>query len=381
MPNGNRFAGPEWVTAQTFELLAKGGIRKGMCECELLLGESRVRKRGHLFQRNRFTGARRALFSNFGFGRPNMNQVETLMAKVSRLAAAGATARERGDEVAAEQNFHGAFALAMQVSRVVFIPGSNPTRVDVLRTAARLALEIGRVAEARRTMDEAFALDACASDAEEWRQLQEISSWPDAWLIAAVRRDPPDTEALDELAERHWKALFARCRLLTLNFDHANDLGQEAWCRVLRARYSLKPGGNLPAYLATVATNLWRDRHRSARRAGPLANERMLALDAPLSDADGQTVALGDVLPDLNGLQTQEHAMLAMDIDQALERLTPQLRDVLVARYIIGESCAEIGRRYGRTEQTISSWVRAAVREMQIYFEEQNSAVERKEVR
>ena len=87
----------------------------------------------------------------------------------------------------------------------------------------------------------------------------------------------------------------------------------------------------------------------------------MLALDAPLSDADGQTVALGDVLPDLNGLQTQEQAMLAMDIDQALERLTPQLRDVLVTRYIIGESCAEIGRRYGRTEQTISSWVRAAV--------------------
>jgi RNA polymerase sigma factor (sigma-70 family) len=310
-----------------------------------------------------------------------MNQTETLMAKVSRLSAAGTAARQQGDEVAAEQNFHEAFELAMQVSRVVSISGANPAQVDALRTAACLALEIGRVAEARRTMEEAFELDASASDAEEWKQLQVISSWPDAWLIAAVRRDPPDTEALDELAERHWKALFARCQLLTLNFDKANDLGQEAWCRVLRARHSLKPGGNLPAYLATVATNLWRDRHRWARRAGPLADERMLALDAPLSDGDGQTVALGDVLPDLNGVQTQEHAMLALDIDQALERLGPQLRDVLVARYIIGESCAEIGRRYGRTEQTISSWVRAAVREMQNYFEEQNSAAEQTEAR
>jgi RNA polymerase sigma factor (sigma-70 family) len=310
-----------------------------------------------------------------------MNQAETLMATVSRLASVASTARGRGDEVAAEQNFHEAFELAMQASRVVFVPGSNPTQVEVLRTAARLGLEIGRVADAGRLMEEAFAVDDCASDAEEWKQLQDISSWPDAWLIAAVRRDPPNAEALDELAERHWKPLFARCQLLTVNFDKANDLGQEAWCRVLRARHSLKPGGNLPAYLATVATNLWRDRHRSARRAGPLADERMLALDAPLSDADGQTVALGDVLPDLNGLQTQEHAMLALDIDQGLERLTPQLRDVLVARYIIGESCAEIGRRYGRTEQTISSWVRAAVREIQNYFEEQNSAAERKETR
>ena len=378
MPNGNRFAGSEWVAAQTFEMLAKGGIRKGACECELPLEEVRVGKgRRHLLQRNRFAGTRGALFP----GRPIMSQAETLMAKVYRLAAAGAAAREKGDELAAEQHFHGAFELAMQASGVVFIPGSKPTRVNVLRNATRLALEIGRVAEARHTMDEAFALDPCASEAEEWKQLQDICSWPDAWLIAAVRRDPPDTEALDELAERHWKGLFARCQLLTLNFDKASDLGQEAWCRALRARHTLKPGGNLPAYLARVATNLWRDRHRSARRAGPLAEERMLALDAPLSDADGQGVALGDVLPDLNGLQTQEHAMLALDIDQALERLTPQLRDVLVARYIIGESCAEIGRRYGRTEQTISSWVRAAVRAIQIYFEEQNSAAEGKEAR
>jgi len=381
MPNGNRFAGSEWVAAQSFELPVKKGIRNDVCDCERPLGESHLRKRGRLFQKNRFARARGALFRNFSFGKPIMNQAETLMAKVIRLAAAGATARGRGDEVAAEQNFHEAFGLAMQASRVVFVPGSNPTQMEVLRTAARLGLEIGRVADAGRLMEEAFAVDDCASDAEEWKQLQDISSWPDAWLIAAVRRDPPDTKALDELAERHWKPLFARCQLLTLNFDKATDLGQEAWCRVLRARHSLKPGGNLPAYLATVATNLWRDRYRSARRAGPLADERMLALDAPLSDGDGQTVALRDVLPDLNGVQTQEHAMLAMDIDQALERLTPQLRDVLVSRYIAGESCAEIGRRYGRTEQTISSWVRAAVREMQNYFEEQNSAAEPKETR
>ena len=72
----------------------------------------------------------------------------------------------------------------------------------------------------------------------------------------------------------------------------------------------------------------------------------------------------------LAALRAQEQTILALDIDRALERLTPRLRDVLVARFLTGESCAEIGRRYGRTEQTISSWVREAIREMKLQLEE-----------
>src|SRR5688500_15338220 len=89
------------------------------------------------------------------------------------------------------------------------------------------------------------------------------SSWPDTRLIEAVRRDPPDTAALDVLADRYRRPLYGRCRLLTLDHDRASDLAQEAWCRVLRARHALRPDGNFPAYLATTAMNIWRDRHRS----------------------------------------------------------------------------------------------------------------------
>jgi hypothetical protein len=34
------------------------------------------------------------------------------------------------------------------------------------------------------------------------------------------------------------------------------------------------------------------------------------------------------------------------------------------------ESCAEIGRRHGRTEQTISAWVREGVRQMKRCLED-----------
>ena len=223
--------------------------------------------------------------------------------------------------------------------------------------------------EDRRLMDNARAANPSAEQLTEWGRLLDVASWQDEWLIAAVRRDPPDVAALDALAERYWKPLFGRCQMLTLNPEKARDLAQQAWYRVLRARRTLKPDGNFPAFLATVATNLWRDSHRSARRAGPLADHRLASLDATFPTASGESAMLADTLPDLNALRAEERSTLALDIDQALEQLTPLLRDVVVSRLLNGESCAVIGRRYGRTEQTISAWLRQAVRELRRYLE------------
>jgi RNA polymerase sigma-70 factor (ECF subfamily) len=192
----------------------------------------------------------------------------------------------------------------------------------------------------------------------------------DSWLIAEIRLDPPDSSALDELVNRYWKPLYGRCHLLTSDPEKAKDLAQDAWCRLLRARHSLKPDGNFPAYLMTVATNLWRDSQRHARRAGPLAEQRLASLDAGLHDGEGATLVLADALPNLGAIESEEAARLRLDIDEALGRLTPRLRDVLVARFIAGESCAEIGRRYHRTEQSVSGWVREAIREMKLHLED-----------
>jgi RNA polymerase sigma-70 factor (ECF subfamily) len=241
-------------------------------------------------------------------------------------------------------------------SSLFSLPGIEPIEV-----AVKKLLPLERV--------ESRAAKFSEPSAEDRRGARQVDA-EDSSLISRIRRDPPDPAALDELVGRYWKRLFGRCHLLTLNPDKANDLAQDAWCRVLRARHSLKPEGNFPAYLVTVATNLWRDSQRHARRAGPLAEHRIASLDAPLPEAEGETFVLADALPDWAASQSEEAARLRLDIDEALGRLSPMLRDVLVARFIAGESCAEIGRRYGRTEQTVSGWVRAAVREMKLHMED-----------
>jgi RNA polymerase sigma factor (sigma-70 family) len=197
------------------------------------------------------------------------------------------------------------------------------------------------------------------------------STWPDSWLINAVRRDPPDEEALNTLVERYWKPLYGRCRMLTLDPDTARDLAQECWLRVLKARHSLRPDGHFQAYVITIATNLWRDVNRAAVRAGEMADNRVASLDSATHPGDDESISLGNIVADPHTLSSDDQLLLEMDLDHALARLEPRLRDVLIARYVIGESAAEIGRRYDRTEQAVTGWIREATRQMKIFLGEE----------
>jgi RNA polymerase sigma-70 factor (ECF subfamily) len=199
------------------------------------------------------------------------------------------------------------------------------------------------------------------------------STWPDAWLISAIRRDPPDEEALNALVDRYWKKLYARCRMLTVDADSANDLAQDSWLRVLRARHSIEPGGNFQAYIIAIATNLWRDKNRSAVRAGPVADSRIASLDAPVAADEGESLPLINVVADPHTLAADDQILLEMDLDNALSRLDPRLRDVLISRFVTGESAAEIGQRYGRTEQSVTGWIREATTQMKIYLGDERS--------
>ena len=297
-------------------------------------------------------------------------EIESVIRHLGGLESSAAAARKAGNESRADEYLNEGFGVALKAVKGWADALPKPHHLEILKQTVRLALECGEAIEARRLINEALAVDASIKFSDDWEQFRDTAAWPDVWLVAAVRRDEPDAAALDVLANRYWKPLFARCHLLTLNHEKANDLAQQAWCRLLKARQGLKPGGNFPAYLMTVATNLWRDSQRAARRAGPLSDDQIASLDQALSaDDDGDAVLL-DVLPDLNSLKEKERTLLKLDIDRALARLTPHLREVLIARFITGESCAEIGLRYERTEQTVSGWVREAIREVKLYFEE-----------
>src|SRR6267154_1123744 len=132
------------------------------------------------------------------------DRIENLMSQAASLGSLGAVARQQGEEAAADAHFREAFCLAQEAANRATDGGSNPARLDALRVAAGFALDCGEVLEARRLMDEALSAEASTKFAEEWAQLRDVTAWPDTWLIAAVRRDPTDVQALDALADRYW---------------------------------------------------------------------------------------------------------------------------------------------------------------------------------
>ena len=186
----------------------------------------------------------------------------------------------------------------------------------------------------------------------------------DAMLVEAIRSEPMDVVALDRLVRRHGAEFLQRCRRLTGNREAAHDLMQETWCRVLAARHRLDPDRGVAGYLMLTAKNLWRDWNRTARRGHGGSVRREQSLDASWSATEESGCVLAEVLPDPQTLDREEHIHRGMDLARGLAALPPRLREVMIARFHRGETAAHIARRYGRTQQTVTSWLRQGIREL-----------------
>ncbi|HYD85433.1 MAG TPA: sigma-70 family RNA polymerase sigma factor, partial [Opitutus sp.] len=271
----------------------------------------------------RFCGARA-----FDANAPATSEIEALFSRIAALATVASNARQSGDESTAMEHFRNAIALASAALEINSFAEGDLARRRVAGVMMCLALSCGEADAARSHMTGLERLSGPTAEIDGWAELRDIELWPDAWLVAAIRRDPPDGESLEALAARYWRPLFGRCEMLTLHREKAADLAQEAWRRVLRNRHALKPGGNFPAYLHRVATNIWRDGHRASRRAGNMAEDRLASLNAPISLEDGTAFSLGDAIPDLRSMDAEQQRSLMADIDHALGLLAPHLREV-----------------------------------------------------
>jgi len=129
--------------------------------------------------------------------------------------------------------------------------------------------------------------------------------------------------ALNALMDRHAAGVFHfLCRMLG-NEDDANDLAQESFVRVYRARESYQPAQKFSTWLFTIAANLarnqlrWRSRHPN------------VSLDAE-SESTEQT--LGDTLPAATSTphQAADEAERAQRVRAAVQALPGDLREAIV---------------------------------------------------
>lgn len=194
------------------------------------------------------------------------------------------------------------------------------------------------------------------------------STWPDARLINAIRREPPDRESLNTLVDRYWKPLYARCFMLTLDAEDARGLAQESLLRIVISRHSIQPDRPFQVHVITIATDLWRNINCGALRAELLADSDAASVGSAANLGKDESITLAETLADARALSFDDELRLEMDLDQALVRLEPRLRDVLIACLIDGDSAAEIGQRYHCSEQSVTGWIREAIGQISAFL-------------
>ncbi len=161
-----------------------------------------------------------------------------------------------------------------------------------------------------------------------------------------------DAELLRAMFAEHGDALYAHAlRLASGDRQRAEDLVQETLLRAWRHPEALDPDrGSVRAWLFTTARNLsidsWR---RRSVRVGEVVTDALP--EAPSDDETDRTVE-------------------AWLIAEALARLSPLHREVLVECFYQGRSVAEAAARLGVPPGTVKSRTHYALRSLRLVLEE-----------
>lgn len=139
---------------------------------------------------------------------------------------------------------------------------------------------------------------------------------PDVRLMLAVQQD--DASAFEELMIRFQGRVLSLLRHIVGDRDQAEDLTQEVFLRVYRARKSYKPGAKFSTWLFTIANNVALNALRTRKRR-PEVQLGVSRNDATRSDplllAEDSILAGSSAIPtrQLDKLEMKQMVQLAVD--------------------------------------------------------------------
>jgi RNA polymerase sigma-70 factor (ECF subfamily) len=177
---------------------------------------------------------------------------------------------------------------------------------------------------------------------------QSLFAAKDEQLMWRVKLDD-DPQAFAGLVARWEKPIRRLCERMTGDPHRAEDLTQMAFARVFARRADWQPVGRFSTFLWRVALNLCHDESRKISRRGECS------LDALEEEENGNVwpVFTGEGDPGPDALtDARERGEL---VRQALQKLAPQHREVVVLRHYERLKFHEIGSLLGIPEGTVKS--------------------------
>lgn len=153
-----------------------------------------------------------------------------------------------------------------------------------------------------------------------------------------------DTAAFEVLYRRHNDGLYRYLLRLSLNRATAEDLYQEVWSRVIKARQRYRPTAKFTTYIYRIAHNCFIDYVRRNKRYAP-----DIAIDPE------ETVDTAD-----SPEQRADRAIVREQLFRALADLPEAQRDVFLLFEEAGLSLDEIAATTGVNRETAKSRLRYA---------------------
>ena len=166
---------------------------------------------------------------------------------------------------------------------------------------------------------------------------------PDAQLVQSCLRG--DGSSWEEIVRRHTRRVYGLCYRFTGNATESEDLTQEVFLRVYRTLGSYQSEqGAFTTWLSRMTRNLLVDHYRRTRR-------------------DRLTDSIEDELPKLEEKHSTfatpyravEQAELSAQVQQALGRLSPELREAVILRDLQGLDYSEVQAVLQVPEGTVKS--------------------------
>ncbi len=205
------------------------------------------------------------------------------------------------------------------------------------------------VANARTMMIGALPL----SRAAQLAYAPTMDSAPEDSALMLRYRDG-DVAAFEALYERHNDALYRYLLRLCNHRDSAEDIFQEVWGKIIKARESYRPTAKFTTFLYRVAHNCFIDHIRRNKR-------------------HTQTV---DMEPDHHPDTAEctemqvERSLARRRLLEALRELPDEQRDVFLLHEEAGLSLDNIASITGTNRETAKSRLRYAVRKLRIAIDE-----------
>ena len=172
---------------------------------------------------------------------------------------------------------------------------------------------------------------------------------PDVRLMLQVRDD--NAAAFEELVLRYQSRLITVLEQLVQKRDVAEDLAQEVFMRVFRARKTYQPGAKFSTWLFTIANNVASNALRS------LARRREVNV-SPRGDREASPDPLDQMALEASGLMPTrqlDRSERAEMVRQAIQSLSERQRLALLLSKFEGMSYAEIGETMELSSQAVKS--------------------------